>query len=623
MFKNLPTSTKLLILCGTFMVSIGVPVYGLVTEKKLAIDFAHKELFGSRYLVAVRDIYAAFFPVQATTPHDRLDALHEELLEKLASVDALASGRLQTSELARNFAAALRWHWSNSKGIAKSNAPVLDAVSKGDALAARIGDDSNLALDPDLDTYYLQTIVVRKLPTFLVRLAELQDFFETSVESGETLAVRELRLSTLAGLVHAVASEIKDNLLGAYRGNADGSLKRAIDPKFEALNSSTNSYLGALRASTAGIDARDAVAYNRFHVSTAQDAIGAWSAAQSELERLLQQRIDGLRGKMLLVLALIGVFSGLSIAIALLTHRHIVAPLQRLETVASTVRKTKDYGLRVDCDGQDEIGRVTVAFNDMLAELAAARAREMAERVEFARATRLTTMGEMAASIAHEVNQPLTAIVSNANAGLRWLANPAPDLSKVKAILQRVVRDGHRASDVVVSVRAMIKRDVQEKASLHVNELIEEVLGLLQAEIRSEQIALRVELAAGLPPVFADRVQLQQIVLNLITNAVDAMRASQDSPRLLGIRTEIEASNKVLISVADSGSGIDPKDKDRIFDPFFTTKASGMGLGLSICRSIIEAHGGRLWAAAGSPRGTVFQFTLPSHGSVDNDVGQA
>jgi signal transduction histidine kinase len=314
---------------------------------------------------------------------------------------------------------------------------------------------------------------------------------------------------------------------------------------------------------------------------------------------------------MLIGLGLIGTFAGLSIFIALLTHRHIVQPLKRLENVASRVRSTKDYSLRADHSSKDEIGRVTAAFNDMLAELAAARARETAERVAFAQATRLTTMGEMAASIAHEVNQPLAAIVANANAGLRWLANAAPDLSKVQAVLQRVVRDGHRASEVVGSVRAMVKRDVQQKVPLQVNKLVEDVVGLLQTDIQSEQISLVLELSSGPVSVLADRVQLQQVILNLITNAIEAMRAAAEEPRSLRIGTKHGESDSLLISVEDSGAGIDATDRDRIFEPFFTTKPRGMGLGLSICRSIIEAHGGRLWAAPGQLRGTVFQFSLP------------
>jgi signal transduction histidine kinase len=233
--------------------------------------------------------------------------------------------------------------------------------------------------------------------------------------------------------------------------------------------------------------------------------------------------------------------------------------------------------------------------------------------VAFARATRLTTMGEMAASIAHEVNQPLAAIVANANAGLRWLANAAPDLGKVQAILQRVVRDGHRASEVIGSVRAMLKPDVQQKAPVQVNELIDEVVGLLQTDLEGEQISLELELGSGVGSVLADRVQLQQVILNLITNAIDAMRASQHWPRLLRITTATGEANSWLISVQDAGAGIDAKHRDRIFEPFYTTKVSGMGLGLSICRSIIEAHGGRLWAEPAHPRGTTFQFMLPAN----------
>jgi len=296
----------------------------------------------------------------------------------------------------------------------------------------------------------------------------------------------------------------------------------------------------------------------------------------------------------------------------ILTHRHIVRPLERLEAVASTVRETKDYSLRAEYSSQDEIGRVTAAFNDMLSELAAARKRETAERAEFAQVTRLTTMEEMAASIAHEVNQPLAAIVASGNAGLRWLANATPDLNKVHAVLKRVVRDGLRASEVIGSVRALFKKGVQEKAQLNVNDLIREALSLLHTELQSEQISVQVELGNGFLGVLADRVQLQQVLLNLVTNAIDAMRPVRDWPRLLRVRTGVDESNGVLIAVEDSGLGIDPVNKDRIFDPFFTTKSSGMGLGLSICRSIIEAHGGRVWVSSGIPHGTVFQFMLPA-----------
>ena len=607
MFKNLPTGTKLFILCATFLISIAVPIYGLVTEKRIAIDFSRKELLGSRYLSTLRQIYAAVLAdaIEAKPAEDK--ASRAQLIAALALAEQQSGTHLQTAELASAFGTALTQLWATEQQPAQRSGLLLDALFTGQTLAARIGDDSNLALDPDLDTYYLQNIVVRKLPTFVARLAELQDFFATSVTAGEAPDVRDVRLSALVGLVRSIANELKENLEAAYRGNADGRLRHAIDAKFAAFASSIHSYLGVLMTSAGGIDTRDAVAYDRYHSNTVEHATQAWTAAQAELDRLLHVRIDGLLAKMLVGLALISTFAGLSIFIALLTHRHIVQPLKRLENVASKVRSTKDYNLRADHSSKDEIGRVTAAFNDMLAELAAARARETA----FAQATRLTTMGEMAASIAHEVNQPLAAIVANANAGLRWLANAAPDLNKVQAVLQRVVRDGHRASEVVGSVRAMVKRDVQQKAPLHVNALIEDVVGLLQTDIQGEQISLTLELSSGAVSVLADRVQLQQVILNLITNAIEAMRASHEVPRSLRIGTNHGQPDSLLISVEDSGTGIDAKDKDRIFEAFFTTKPRGMGLGLSICRSIIEAHGGRLWATPGQLRGTVFQFTLP------------
>src|SRR5262245_23299869 len=612
MFKNLPTGTKLFILCATFLISIAVPIYGLVTEKRIAIDFSRKELLGSRYLGTLREIIAAVLAegIEAKPAQD--NSSRDQLIRALALAEQQSGTHLQTAELAGAFASALKELWASEHQPAKRNSLILDALITGQTLASRIGDDSNLALDPDLDTYYLQNIVARKLPTFVARLAELQDFFAASVTAGEATAVRDVRLSALVGLVRSTANEVRENLEAAYRGNADGRLRHAIDTKFAAFTSSIHSYIGVL-TSAGGIDTRDAVAYDRFHSSTVEHATQAWTAAQAELDRLLHVRIDDLLAKMLVGLALIGTFAGLSIFIALLTHRHIVQPLKRLENVASKVRSTKDYNLRADHSSKDEIGRVTAAFNDMLAELAAARARETAERVAFAQATRLTTMGEMAASIAHEVNQPLAAIVANANAGLRWLANAAPDLSKVQAVLQRVVRDGHRASEVVGSVRAMVKRDVQQKAPLHLNELIEDVVGLLQTDIQSEHISLLLDLSTSRVSVLADRVQLQQVILNLITNAIEAMRASQQEPRSLRIETKHGDSDSLLISVEDSGTGIDAKDRDRIFEPFYTTKPRGMGLGLSICRSIIEAHGGRLWAAPGQLRGTVFRFTLPVH----------
>jgi signal transduction histidine kinase len=610
-FKNLPTSVKLLVLCATFIISAGVPIYELVREKQIAIDFARKELVGSRHLSSVRDVYTAILAPNR-------DASHETTLRVLATVQAEADDRLQIAETAEALTAALRKLPLQERESVQIDSSVLDALSKAQLLAARIGDASNLALDPDLDSYYVQAILVRKLPTLLGRLAELQQAFQADIAAGAS-TIQNARLPILISLVRSVADEVSDDLKSAYRGNADGSLKRAVGAEFAAMMTSLASYLGAARTSMAGVDAREAAAYTRFHVQPVQATLNAWNVGQLELDRLLHQRIDGLLGRMHLALLIIAAFVGLSIFFAFLTHRHIAQPLKRLESVASRVRQTKDYNLRVDYKSQDEIGRVTGAFNDMLSELAAAREREIAERMELARVSRLTTMGEMAASIAHEVNQPLSAIVSNASAGLRWLANAVPDLHKVRTVLERVVRDGHRASEVIASVRSMFKRDPPGKGRLPINGLIEEVLVLFRGEFRSKQILLQTEFAEEDPAVLANRVQLQQVLMNLITNAMDAMHGTKDRLRVLQIKTEVGERDHVLIAVEDSGPGVAAADLDRVFDPFFTTKAAGMGLGLSVCRSIVEAHGGSLHVSPGSKHGAVFQFALPTSNAGGSD----
>jgi signal transduction histidine kinase len=206
----------------------------------------------------------------------------------------------------------------------------------------------------------------------------------------------------------------------------------------------------------------------------------------------------------------------------------------------------------------------------------------------------------------------LAAIVANANAGLRWLARAEPDLDEVHSALGRIIKDGHRAGDVIVSIRSMFQKDRCQMSPVKVNDLVGEVLALVHGELESHQISGQNEVADGLPRVMAERVQLQQVLLNLVTNAIEAMSSIADRERVLAVRSRVCEPYHVLITVEDSGTGIDPSQIDRIFDPFFTTKAQGMGMGLSICRSIIESHGGRLWASARSPHGSMFCVKLPS-----------
>ena len=232
-------------------------------------------------------------------------------------------------------------------------------------------------------------------------------------------------------------------------------------------------------------------------------------------------------------------------------------------------------------------------------------------QTELAHVSRVTTMGELAASIAHEVNQPLAGIVTNANAGLRWLAGDSPNLAEAREAIRRIIRDGNRAADVILRMRALFKKARTAKERLDVNEAIKDIVTLAQNEVRRNNVALRTELAANLPSVMSDRVQLQQVVLNLILNGIEAMSTVQDHPRELVIRTQRgEDDDEICVAVQDSGIGLDPRSRERIFDPFHTTKPGGLGLGLSISRSIVESHGGRLWAVSNDGPGATFQFTL-------------
>src|SRR6201996_2631195 len=232
-------------------------------------------------------------------------------------------------------------------------------------------------------------------------------------------------------------------------------------------------------------------------------------------------------------------------------------------------------------------------------------------QAELARVSRLTTMGELAASIAHEVNQPLTAVVNNGSACLRLLANHNLEPEVLRRALEGIIADGTRASSVLGRIRALIKREASEKNPLDINEVIQEVLILAGRELSENQVLVEQQLSTDLPFALADRVQLQQVLLNLIMNGVEALTAVADRPRLLPVHSRMDESGDILVAVSDSGTGFE-LGLDRVFTPFVTTKAKGMGMGLSISRSLVEGHGGRLWAAHNSPNGAVFSFTLPA-----------
>jgi PAS domain S-box-containing protein len=234
-------------------------------------------------------------------------------------------------------------------------------------------------------------------------------------------------------------------------------------------------------------------------------------------------------------------------------------------------------------------------------------------QAELAHVMRVTTLGELTASIAHEVNQPLAAVVTNAAACLRWLDRETPNLEEARRTVESIINDGNRAGEVIQRVRALANKTDIEKVPLEVNDVVREVIALVQRELISYQVSLRTEFAPALPMILGDRVQLQQVIINLLMNGIEAMQSVTDRPRELVIRSAQDATRRVLVSVTDCGVGIAAEGADRLFNAFFTTKSSGMGMGLSICRSIVEAHGGRLWATADVPHGATFQFTLPAN----------
>ena len=232
-------------------------------------------------------------------------------------------------------------------------------------------------------------------------------------------------------------------------------------------------------------------------------------------------------------------------------------------------------------------------------------------RVELAQVARRSSLAAMSGAIAHEIRQPLGAIVTNANAALRWLNRPAPDFDEVRDALKHIVTDGHRASEVIQSVRSMFSKGDHEESPLDTNELIRETIAIASGELDAAKVTIELELSEPLPLISAHRGQLQQVVLNIVTNAADSMRSIDDRERLLRVRSRPFDSSGVALSVQDSGTGIAPENMDRIFDAFFSTKRDGMGMGLAICRSIVEAHGGSLSVSAAVPHGSVFHIVLP------------
>jgi signal transduction histidine kinase len=612
MFKDLRAGTKFLILCGVSLALTSVATYALLVEKQIAINFARSELVGSKYLALLRPIYVAVLKTQTNGDlGERQDTFEHDPIDLLSRADVETAGILQIGNIVKALAATLHdLNANNSPGNAADDI-FLSTLKNLHDLAARIGDDSNLTLDPVLDTYHIQNIVVMSLPTALEEIGQAQLLARAPKAANDSVN-RKARLIALDTLLRANIDGIINDLGIAERGTADDRLKQFVEPAVTTFATNANAYLDALRAfiDAGGDNVRRP---DSSYAGVVNSTLDAWEITQKQLEQSLIQRIDDLHHRRLLSLMLIGALGTLGLLVAFLTYRDMIVPIKQLADLANTIRETKNYGLRFRYQSRDEIGGLAAAFNEMLGELAVAREREIMSQAEIARVSRLTTMGAMVASIAHEIRQPLAALVANSHAGARWLEKEKPNLDEARAALKSIGEDGHRANEVITSISMMFKKNTNRRIPVDINEVVNDVLNLSRGELRSRKVTLHTKLASDLPSIPADPVQLREVLLNLIMNAAEAMNATDESLRALAIAS-MPATDSVAITVEDSGTGIDPKNAEQIFEAFFTTKPTGMGMGLAICRSIIAAHGGRLWASPGPSRGTVFHVVLPLDG---------
>ena len=284
--------------------------------------------------------------------------------------------------------------------------------------------------------------------------------------------------------------------------------------------------------------------------------------------------------------------------------------IRDIRGVAQVIRDADGKPVRMVGINRDVTDLINAERERIRANEAVQKAQE-----ELAQVARLTTMGELAASIAHEISQPLAAVVSYGNGALRWLAQTPPNLEETKASLKGIVEAGNHAGGVFTGIRKLLKHRKLEYAPLDINAAIRDVLALTGSALQSRAVAVQTALAADLPPVSGDSVQLQQVIMNLAMNGADAMSSVTDRPRELRVGSKVNGEGSIEVTIGDSGTGIEEAIRDRIFEPLVTTKPTGMGMGLSICRRIIEAHGGRLWASPGTPHGTEFRFTIPQANS--------
>jgi C4-dicarboxylate-specific signal transduction histidine kinase len=285
----------------------------------------------------------------------------------------------------------------------------------------------------------------------------------------------------------------------------------------------------------------------------------------------------------------------------------------RRQTEDSLKRARDELEVRIG-ERTAELKSTNEALVNQIAEQKRTEAALQVTRTELARVVRITTIGGLTASIAHEVNQPLAAVVANADACVAWLSRQDPNLAEARAAAERTIQGATRASEVIVRIRSLISKATPERAQVRINDTIREAIALADGQAFRTNVAVVVDLAPDLPAVLGDGIQLQQVTLNLLMNGIEAMSGVTDRPRQLVVRSQLQAGGQIHVCVQDSGIGLSPEVKARLFEPFFTTRSKGIGMGLPTSRSIIEAHGGKLWAESNDSNGAVFQFTLPNPG---------
>jgi C4-dicarboxylate-specific signal transduction histidine kinase len=424
---------------------------------------------------------------------------------------------------------------------------------------------------------------------FLERYHEGSDSFTAAIGKARDLTsdspAQQIRLDELNELAAKWRSEIAQRVIALVAKPGAREEARAVV------------------ASTAGRAAMDLVRAKVDEIAGVERDLLAQRSAAETHAYATAYAVTILGGAASLIVALL---------MGVLLTRGITVPITRMTGAMAALAKG-DTAVQAPGLGRgDEIGAMAASvevFKESIIE------RQRAQ-TELAHVNRVATMGQLTASIAHEVNQPIAATVSNAQAALRWLNRQPPDLGEVREALACIAEDGKRAGEVIAGIRELMKKAPPRKDRVEINGAIREVIELTRSEAVKNGVSVQTELADGLPLIQGDRVQLQQVMLNLIVNAVEATSGVSEGSRELLISTRKGETGGVRVAVRDRGPGLTPAALEHLFEPFYTTKPNGLGLGLSICRSIIEAHGGRLWTRANVPRGAVFQFTLPEHPDV-------